>query len=117
MSGSTEACNEVMGLKREHSEQPAGLGIVCLILVGVEVTVMAQRKPKEKTTLDQVLKLAHQLTPEEQEQLVEQMKLQWLRRALEEGEESLKLHGGIPAEEVLAELKQRAEDRLRKSRQ
>ena len=47
---------------------------------------MAQRKPEEKTTLAHVLKLADQLTPEEQEQLVEQMKLQWLRRALDEGE-------------------------------
>jgi len=47
---------------------------------------MAQRKPEEKTTLDQVLKLADQLTPEEQDRLVEEMKLQWLRRALEEGE-------------------------------
>lgn len=47
---------------------------------------MAQRKPEEKTTLEQVLKLADQLTPDEQEQLVEEMKLQWLRRALDEGE-------------------------------
>lgn len=43
---------------------------------------MAQRKPDENTTL----KLADQLTPDEQEQLVEEMKLQWLRRALDEGE-------------------------------
>lgn len=47
---------------------------------------MAQRKPEEKTTLEQVLKLADQLTPDEQEKLVEEMKLQWLRRALDEGE-------------------------------
>ncbi len=78
---------------------------------------MAQRKPEEKTTMDQVLKLADQLTPEEQEQLVEQLKLQWLRRALEDGEESLKRNGGIPADEVFAELQQRAEERLRKSQQ
>ena len=50
---------------------------------------MAQRKPKEKTTLEQVLTLADQLTPEEQEQLVEEMKLQWLRRALDAGEKDL----------------------------
>lgn len=72
---------------------------------------MAQRKPEEKTTLDQVLKLADQLTPEEQEQLVEEMKLQWLRRALDEGEESVRQHGTRPAEEVFAELKERYERR------
>lgn len=72
---------------------------------------MAQRKPEEKTTLDQVLKLADQLTPEEQEQLVEEMKLQWLRRALDEGEESIRQHGTRPAEEVFAELKERYERR------
>lgn len=70
---------------------------------------MAQRQPEEKTTLDQVLKLADQLTPEEQEQLVEQMKLHWLRRALAEGEESYKRHGGIPAEEVFRRLRDRHE--------
>jgi hypothetical protein len=78
---------------------------------------MAQRKPEEKTTLAQVLKLAVQLTFDDQDKLVEQIKLQWLGRALEEGEESLKRDGGIAAEEVFAELKQRAEERLRKSQQ
>ncbi|MGH9547923.1 MAG: hypothetical protein ACRD3W_01060 [Terriglobales bacterium] len=72
---------------------------------------MAKPKPEDKTTLDQVLKLVDQLTPEEQEQLVEEVKLQWLRRALEEGEESLKQHGGIPAEKVFADLKDRYERR------
>jgi hypothetical protein len=48
---------------------------------------MAQCKPEEKATLDQVLKLADQLTPEEQEQLVEQLKLQCLRRELGKAED------------------------------
>jgi hypothetical protein len=43
---------------------------------------VAQRKPEEKTTLEQVINLANQLAPEEQEQLVERIKLQWLRRAI-----------------------------------
>jgi hypothetical protein len=77
---------------------------------------MAQRKPEGKISLEQVLKQAVQLTPEDQEQLVEQIKLQWLRRALRDGEESLRKDGGLPAEVVIEELRQRAEERLRKSK-
>ncbi len=40
----------------------------CLILVGVEVTKMAQPKP-ERLSFDQVLKLVDQLTPDERSQL------------------------------------------------
>jgi DNA relaxase NicK len=68
---------------------------------------MAQRKPEEKTSLDQVLKLADQLTPEEQEQLVEEMKLQWLRRELGKAEDELRRGEGVPAEQVFAELRER----------
>lgn len=50
---------------------------------------MAQRKPEEQSTFDQVLKLVEHLEPEAQERLVEEMKLQWLRRALDEGESDL----------------------------
>lgn len=72
---------------------------------------MAQPKPEDKTTLDQVLKLVDQLTPEEQEQLVEEVKLQWLRRELGKAEESLERGEGIPADQVFAELKERYERR------
>jgi hypothetical protein len=37
---------------------------------------MAQRKPEEQTTFDQVLKLVENLGMEAQEQLIEEMKLQ-----------------------------------------
>lgn len=50
---------------------------------------MAQREPEEQTTFDQVLKLVENLTPEAQEQLVEEMKLQWLRQAIDQAEVSL----------------------------
>jgi len=50
---------------------------------------MAQRRPEEQTTFDQVLKLVENLAPDAQEQLVEEMKLQWLRRSLDEGEKDL----------------------------
>jgi len=50
---------------------------------------MAQPKPEEQTTFDQVLKLVENLTPGAQEKLVEEMKLQWLRQAVDQAEESL----------------------------
>jgi hypothetical protein len=77
---------------------------------------MAQRKPEEKTTLDQVLRLVSQLTPEDQQLLSEEFaKLQELRRRCAEAEASLDRGEGIPAEVVLEELRERAEERLRKS--
>lgn len=49
---------------------------------------MAQRKPEDQATFDQVLRLVENLPPEAQEQLVEEMKLQWLRRELAKAEVS-----------------------------
>jgi predicted transcriptional regulator len=49
---------------------------------------MAQRKPEEQTTFDQVLKLVHQLTAKEQQQLLEQLKLEDLRREIRKGIEA-----------------------------
>jgi hypothetical protein len=57
---------------------------------------MAQPKPNDKITLAQV-------------------KLQWLSRELAKAEESLDRGEGIPGDVVLAELRQRAENRLKKS--
>ena len=57
----------------------------------------------------QAFNLAEQLAPEEQEELLEELKLVWLRRALDEGEESLRQHGGIPAEEVFDRLQAKYE--------
>jgi hypothetical protein len=68
---------------------------------------MAQPKPEEQNTFDQVLKLVENLTPEAQEQLVEEMKLQWLRRELGRDEEQLRRGEGIPAEEAFAQLEER----------
>ena len=73
---------------------------------------MAQaKKNDDKTTLDQVLKLADQLTPEEQELLVEQMKLHWLRRELGKAAESLDRGEGKPADPVFDAVIQRLESR------
>jgi hypothetical protein len=67
---------------------------------------MARPKP-EKVSFEEVLRLVDLLSPVEQDRLLEEMKLQWLRRALEEGEESLKRHGGLPAEEVFRQLQEK----------
>lgn len=72
-------------------------------------------QPKDKPTVEQVLRLVDELTSEEREQVLEEMKLQELRSKLTKAEESIARGEGIPGEVVLAELRQRAEDRLRKS--
>lgn len=57
--------------------------------------------------LNRVLKLVDQLSPEEQECLAEEMKLHWLRREIQKGEAELDRGEGIPAEQVIAELRER----------
>lgn len=42
--------------------------------------------------------LVETLVPDEQDELLEELKLVWLRRALAEAEESKKKHGTIPAD-------------------
>lgn len=79
---------------------------------------MSQSKKKEaKPTVSQVLKLVHQLSPEEQEQLAEQMKLEWLKREVQKGIDELDRGEFIDGEELLEELRVRAESRLKKSQQ
>ncbi len=75
---------------------------------------MAQRKPEEQTTFDQVLKLVENLTPEAQEQLVEEMKLQWLRQALDQAEESL-AQGKVVSQEELDKRLDAIKDEILKS--
>jgi hypothetical protein len=72
---------------------------------------MAQPKPEEKTTLDQVLKLVDQLSAEEQEQLVEKMKLEWLRKEIQKGIDQADRGEMIDGDVVFAELKQRYQDK------
>lgn len=68
---------------------------------------MAQPKPDERTTLDQVLKLVDQLSPEEQEQLIEGMKLRWLQQEVQKGIDQADRGELIDGDVVFAELKQR----------
>jgi len=47
------------------------------------VVNMVQQNPER---IDEILKLVDQLSPEEHDALEQEMKLRWLRRALDEGE-------------------------------
>jgi hypothetical protein len=66
---------------------------------------MAQRKPEEQSTFDQVVKLVEKLSPEAQEQLIEQLRFQWLQRELQVGIEQLDRGEGIPGDQVFAEIR------------
>ncbi len=68
-------------------------------------------QPKEKPTVDQVLSLVQELTPEEREQVREELNLQEIRRRLEQAEESIARGEGIPAEEAFAQLEARYQQR------
>jgi hypothetical protein len=77
--------------------------------------IMAQRNPEGKATLEQVLKLVSQLSPEEQEVLTEEFKkLQCLRQKMAEAAASLDRGEGIPAEKAFAELEERYSRKNRK---
>jgi hypothetical protein len=67
---------------------------------------MAQPKP-ERISIKEILKFVDQLSPEEHEQLVDEMKLQWLRREVQRGIDQADRGELIDGNIVLAELKQR----------
>ena len=67
---------------------------------------MAKQEP-EPITVKEILKLVDRLSPEDHEQLVEDMKLQWLRREVKKGIEQADHGELINGDEVFAELKQR----------
>lgn len=67
---------------------------------------MAQQEP-EPITVKEILKLVDQLSPEDHEQLVEDMKLQWLRREVQKGIEQADRGELINGDDVFAELKER----------
>jgi len=75
--------------------------------MGTEVMRMALSKPDDASTLDQVLKLVGELTPEEQEQVVEEFKLQWLRRELAKADSSVAQGKLRSAEDVFATLEEK----------
>jgi predicted transcriptional regulator len=68
---------------------------------------MAQPLPEERSTVDQVLKLVSQLTPESQEEIIEQIKLQWLRQEVQKGIDQADRGELLDADEAFAELEKR----------
>jgi len=65
---------------------------------------MAMPNP-DRASVDKILRLVDQLTPEEHEQVLQEMKLQELRRELQLGIDQLDRGEGIPGEQVFAELR------------
>jgi hypothetical protein len=78
---------------------------------------MAQPEPEDKATLAQVLKLVQQLSPTEQEELVQEtIKLQELRRELMIGVEQLQRGEKVSGEQVFRELRERHQERMTKEK-
>lgn len=65
---------------------------------------MAQRKPEEKVTLNQVLKLVEQLSPEACGLLLGELKLQALRRDIQVGIDEADRGELVSEEELLQHL-------------
>ena len=76
---------------------------------------MAQPRPDDRKKLEQILQLMGELSPDGREELVEQMKLQWLRQEIQVGLDQADRGEVVDGEQLLAELRQRAEARLKKS--
>jgi len=72
-------------------------------------------KPEDRKKLEQIFKLVSELSPAAHDELFEQMKIQWLRSEIQVGLDQADRGQVVDGVELLAELKQRAEDRLRKS--
>jgi hypothetical protein len=75
---------------------------------------MAQRKPEEHGTIEQVLKLVDQLSPEGREEVLYLLKRDELRRDLQVGIDQANKGELFSEEEVLAQLKVHDEE-LRKA--
>ncbi|MGH9549102.1 MAG: hypothetical protein ACRD3W_07005 [Terriglobales bacterium] len=67
---------------------------------------------KKKPTVNQVLKLVTQLSAEEREQLINELKDEDFRRDIQKGIEAADRGELTPAEEVLDRLRKRAQSRL-----
>ncbi len=72
---------------------------------------MTQSRNK-RPTVDQVLKLVDQLSPEEREQLMRELRAEDFRRDIQKGIAAADRGELKPAEEVLAKLRKKAQSRL-----
>jgi hypothetical protein len=73
---------------------------------------MAQHKPDEDRSVEQVLKLVDGLSPEGREKVLEKLKLDDMRREVQKGIDSADRGELIRADVVLNRLRKRAEQRL-----
>lgn len=73
---------------------------------------MAQRKPEESVKVQQVLKLVDELTPEERDEVLYQLKLEDLRREIQKGIDSAERGELYSEEEVMAYLDEHHKQRL-----
>lgn len=64
-------------------------------------------QPQEKPTVEQVMKLVDQLTPDEREQILEQLKMENLRRSIQIGIDQADRGELIEGEEVFRQLRAR----------
>jgi hypothetical protein len=78
---------------------------------------MAQRKPDEDRTIEQVLKLVEGLSLEGREEVLERLKLEDMRREIQKGIDSADRGELIPADVVLNRLRKRAEQRINEQQQ
>jgi predicted transcriptional regulator len=65
------------------------------------------RQPKEKPTVDQIMKLVDQLTPEDRDQILEQLKMSNLRQAIQIGVEQADRGEVVDGEEVFRQMRER----------
>jgi hypothetical protein len=74
--------------------------------------IMAQRKPEESVKVQQVLKLVDELSPEERDEVLYQLKLEDLRREIQKGIDSAERGELYSEEEVMAYLDEHHKQRL-----
>jgi hypothetical protein len=74
---------------------------------------MAQRRTSEDRTIEQVLKLVGELSPEGREEVLEQLKLDGMRREIQKGIDSADRGEIIHAGVVLNRLRKRTEQRTK----
>lgn len=71
------------------------------------------KKSKDKPTISQILDMVHRLSVEEQEQLLERLALERLKRDVQLGIDELDRGEFVDGEQLLEELRVSAEDRLK----
>lgn len=77
---------------------------------------MAQRKPEDNISVQQVLKLVEKLSPDEREEVLYQLKLQDLRREIQKGIDSAERGELHSEEEVMAYLDECHRQRLERQK-